>query len=183
MDPVVNITEQLFTIVSMVLDLKGSLKRELKWISSFTSDPNTLKSKENQIKRCDLFLKALQDISKDVTGVSDLLFAREACAYYHGVSLSEIQFFIDRPISSINQDVSEVVNNNIVQVPQSLQPLINENKSESNLMSCLEKELMKVDPEKLRGLDQNPKPVKLAQEPKFSFETLQKMAGITPVNV
>lgn len=166
-----------------------SLKKELVYMRKYTSASDVLQSKENQINRCENLMAGLNEIFDSLYHFSDLQFKLEACAYCHGVSLGEINYFINRSSRSIDKDVFEVLREGFVTVPEIIRPLIDvqksdafwnkwlENKNSETLVMHLERDLNKISPEKLTGIDPDPKPVKFSNGPLLPFEVLQKMSG------
>lgn len=124
---------------------RSSLKRELKVMAGYTSDPKSLQAKQNQIEMCSGQLELLRDLYKAFTEFRDLQFKLEACSFFHGASLSEIQFFVARPLRSIEMDLREIIESNIVQVPEKLLPLIDEKKSAKAWVEHFERDLWKAE--------------------------------------
>ncbi len=85
-------------------------------------------AKKNQIGNLKRVIDDINRIQIAWDSVGEDLYKREAAAIYHGVTLSELNRFISRPINKIEKDMSECISGSWRQIPITFIELIDPNK-------------------------------------------------------
>lgn len=189
---IVNIRTVMSAINAEFKKMVSSLRKEKEYFTKIEgSNAKTVKAKENQLQTLAHIILKLEEIFETMANFEQMQFKLEACAVYHGISLLEIQQFMKLSKNSIDEKISMVVNDKIIQIPAQIQPLIDEKKSQENWDRRVESEMLalcrqyNVDPKRILGekytipepgTDHGPAHVIICQKPRFTITKLKEMA-------
>lgn len=132
-DLIQNAIEQLKTVALALMDDLEYYSKQ-KGASAARIDINQ-KRIDTLYDVCQMFTGVYNQIEADRESVNkyklqvqDALFAREACAFFHGVSLYEQKRFLSQGIDQIYQQINECLKTGFRQIPFSFQDVIDEQK-------------------------------------------------------
>lgn len=176
-----NIQNLVLDSVKELNGLQNSIQKEFEYNLGLTN-PNeiTLKAKKRQLQSLVYINSILNKVFDLVLLNGDYITKLQGCLLNYGVSPEEVEFFTQNEVKHIISEVKRNYNEGLIQVPESIRPLINEQESQKRWLERLEKE---IDSEILKqDKVEESKPVKYSDKPIIGLENLKKMTN-NPVKI
>lgn len=132
---------------------------------------------------CQMFTQVYNNIKNNVNNQSanklqtqQAIFAREACAFFYGVSHLEMSFFLNRPMQAVEADIDQAIKTGFRQVPFAFRDFIDENKRQIAFNELQ----IKLDAQGNTQYIRPPiAPIKTATEPVFDWKrSLQNLQNL-----
>ncbi len=170
------------TAVNLQTSMQKEFEQFCEWFGTSAKMDKFLQSKKNQQKDVRFLLDLFQEICKCAAGMAEYTTKLQGCLLFYGVSAPEVDFFTRNPVDIIVKEVREALAEGLVQVPEKLQPLMDQAGSEKRWIDHLERDISQFE-NKEQQAEPDPEPVRFADKPILGIELLKQLTNHENKNV